>query len=163
MAKTCVLLLILAVTAWGQTSSDLSTKCARFTAYKIGPDLLMTPKFAADGQVCEMAIEKRHNADNGIHYETFFSEGEVRNLGDSLVSEKERGRNLTPPLNGEVMGSDMTVEYTYEHLLVRAYGPARPQGNAATYANGRQMDGGYSLVIITWPKRPCAEVQPAAR
>jgi len=158
MVKTCILLLTLVVTALGQTSADLGAKYDRFTAYKIGPDLLMTPKFGADGQVCNMAIEKRHNTDDGIQYETLFSEGEVRNLGETLVPEKERGRNLTPVLNGTVIGSDMTVEYAYENVLVRAYGNARPYENAATYGNGFQIGrGGYSVIIITWPKRPCGD------
>src|SRR5581483_8665125 len=100
MVKTCILLLALIVTAWGQTSADLSAKYPHFTAYKIAPDLLMTPKFAADGQVCEMAIEKRHLVDNLLDSVTLFVEREVRDVGESIVPEKERERNLTPVLNG---------------------------------------------------------------
>ena len=165
MVKTCILLLTFVVTAWGQTSADLSAKYSHFTAYKIGPYLLMTPKFAADGQVCEMAIEKRHLEDNRLKSETLFSsDKEVRDVGESIVPEKERGPNLTRVLNEEVIGSDMNVEYTYENVLVRAYGDARPYENPATYGNGFQIGkGGYAVIIITWPKRPCGKTQAETR
>ena len=166
MVNTCILLLTLVVTAWGQTSADLSTKYPHFTAYKIGPDLLMTPKFASDGQVCEMAIEKRHLEGNRYHTETLFSsEKEVQDVGESIVPEKERGRNLTPVLNGEVIGSDMTTEYTYENLRVRAIGDARPYENPANYGNdGFHIGkGGYAVIIITWTKRSCGKEQAEAR
>jgi len=165
MVKICILLLTLVVTAWGQTSADLSAKYPHFTAYKIGSDLLMTPKFASDGQVCEMAIEKRHLVDNRLDSVTLFSEREVREVGESTVPEKERGRNLTSVFNGTVIGSDMTIEYTYENVLVRAYGDARPYENPATYGNdGLHIGkGGYAVIIITWTKRPCGKGQAEAR
>jgi hypothetical protein len=38
MAKMCILLLALVVTALGQTSADLSAKFPQITAYKVRPD-----------------------------------------------------------------------------------------------------------------------------
>jgi hypothetical protein len=159
--KTCILLLTLVATAGGQTSSDLSAKFSQITAYKIRPDVLMTARFAADGQVCEMALEKRQKTDNGIDLFTkFFAETEVRSLMDDLVPENERGRNLTPLLNGTVDGSLMTLEYTYEKVRVVVSGNAR--SHDAGYGKN-PWDVGYRVIIITWPKRPCGEVQSAAR
>jgi len=40
-------------------------------AYKLRPDVLMTARFAADGQVCEMTIEKRETTDTGIRFGGF--------------------------------------------------------------------------------------------
>ena len=53
MARICILLLTLAVAALGQTSADLSAKYPN-VAYRIRPHVLMTARFAPDGQVCEM-------------------------------------------------------------------------------------------------------------
>jgi hypothetical protein len=61
MAKTCILLLTLAVTALGQTSAELRAKFPQITSYKVRPDVLMTARFAADGQVCDMTLEKRQD------------------------------------------------------------------------------------------------------
>ena len=66
MAKTCSLPLLLVVSSSEQTSADLSAKFTHITAYKIRSDVLMTARFAADGQVCEMALQKRQKTDTVI-------------------------------------------------------------------------------------------------
>lgn len=150
MAKTCILLLIVAATAWAQTSTDLSAKFPKITAYKIRPDVLMTARFAADGQVCEMTLEKRANTDSGVVLGASFSEEEVRGLVDDLVPEDQRGRNLTKRFNGSIEGVSFTNEYTYENVLVRVYGI-------------HVGVAGRKVIIITWPKRPCGEAQTVLR
>jgi hypothetical protein len=63
-------------------------------AYKLRPDVLMTARFAADGQVCEMTIEKRETTDTGIRFGDSFSEKEVQGLIDDLVPQNERGDEI---------------------------------------------------------------------
>jgi len=92
MAKTCILLLTVAVAALGQTSAELSAKFPPITSYKIRPDVPMTARFAADGQVCEMTLEKRQKTDEGIDlFQKFFSETETRSLIDDFLPESEPG------------------------------------------------------------------------
>lgn len=79
---------------------------------------------------------------------------------DDLVPENERGRNLTPLLNGTVDGSLMTLDYTYENVLVRVYGNSRSPDDAGYGKNPWAV--GYRVMIITWPKRQCGGVQKAA-
>jgi hypothetical protein len=152
MAKISILVLTLVVAAWGQTFADLGAKYSHVTAYKVRPDVLMTARFAADGQVCEMTIEKREKTDTGITFGDSFSEKEVQGLIDDLVPQNERGRNLTRALNEDIDGDFITTKFTYENVLFRVYGNIRPE-NAA----------GNKVIIITWPKRPCGEVPAAAR
>lgn len=144
MDKACILLLTLVVAAFGQSSADLSAKFPHITAYKVRPDVLMTARFAADGQACEMTLEKRQTTDRGIVLGGTFSEKETQSLVDDLVPEEGRGRNLTRPLNETVDGSFLTTEYTYENVLIRVYGLTRPTG--AT---------GNRVIIVSWPKRSC--------
>jgi hypothetical protein len=152
MAKVCVLLLTLVVAALGQTSADLGAKYPQVTAYKVRPDVLMTARFAADGQVCDMTLEKRQRTDTEISFGDSFSKKEVQDLMDDLVPENERGRNLTRALNENVDGDFITANLTYENVLFRVYGILRSKDAA-----------GDKVIIITWPKRPCAESQAAAR
>jgi len=151
MAKTCILVLTLAVAALGQTSADLSAKYPRVTAFKVRPDVLMTARFASDGQVCEMTLEKRHTTDTSIVLGDTFSDTEVRSLMDDLVPESERGRNLTRALNETVTGGSIVTQYTYENVRVDVYGTTRP------------VPAGDKVIVITWPKRACGEVRPTAR
>ena len=120
-ARIYILLLTLAVAALGQTSDDLSAKYPNVIAYRIRPHVLMTARFAADGQVCEMRLEKRHPTDTGIVFDDSFSEEEVHSLMDDLVPEGLRGRNLTMRFNGTIERLFDTTEYTYENVLVRVY------------------------------------------
>jgi hypothetical protein len=142
MAKICILVLTFVVAALGQMSADLSAKFHHVTAYKVRPDVLMTVRFASDGQVCEVTLEKQQKTDTGIVLGETFSEKEVRNLVDDLVPEEGRGRNLTRVLNGTVDGSFITTEYTYENVLIRVYGLTRPAGAA-----------GDRVIIVMWANR----------
>jgi hypothetical protein len=129
--------------ASGQSSADLSSKYRQVISYELRPGIVMTPKYAADGEVCQMVLEKRQKTDAGIVFGFYFSEKEVKELVDELVPEAERGRNLTKSLNTRVDGGFVTTEYTYENILVRVFGITRP-GPA-----------GDSVVSIAWPKRMC--------
>jgi hypothetical protein len=133
--------------AWGQTSADLSAKYRPVTSYEVRPGVVMTPSYAADGQVCEMVLEKRQKSENGVVFSTSFSEQEVKDLVDELVPEAERGRNLTKPLNSTVDGGFITTEYTYENVLVHVYGITRP------------APSGNRVIAITWPRNGCGGAQ----
>lgn len=147
MIKGMVLLLALGIhaVAFGQTAADLNAKYPRVTAYKVRPNVLMTARFAADGQVCEMTLEKRQKDDTHIVFTNTFSDAEVRSLTDDLVPENERGRDLTPVLNGDITGGFINEEHTYENVLIREDGITRPVGAA-----------GYRVITITWRKRTCS-------
>jgi len=152
MAKGFVVLLTLgiAAVALGQTSADLSAKYRQVTSYELRPDIVMTPKYAADGQVCEMVLERRQKTETGIIFAASFSEEEVRQLVDELAPEAERGQNLTRHLNTRVDGGFITTEYTYENVLVHVYGITRP------------APAGDKVITITWPKRGCGGAQASA-
>jgi hypothetical protein len=110
----------------------------------------MTARFAADGQVCEMTLEKRQKTDGGIVFGVSFSEKEIQSLLDELVPENERGRNLTRPLNATIDGGFITTEYNYENVFVRVNGITRP------------APVGDRVITVTWRKRPCSAPQPVA-
>ncbi|MGO9862202.1 MAG: hypothetical protein ACLPLR_01215 [Terriglobales bacterium] len=154
MAKAWVFFLITLVVGTvvlGQTSADLNAKYRQITSYELRPDIVVTPKYATDGQVCEMAIERRQRTETGIVFAAPFSEHEVRQFMDELVPEAERGRNLTKTLNTRVDGGFITTEYTYENVVVRMYGITRP------------APAGDRVIIITWPKRTCSETNRQPR
>lgn len=144
------LLLSIAVAASGQTSANLTARYPPVTSYEVRPGVLMTPKYATDGLVCEMVIERRHKTETGINFGDFLSKELVKELVDELVPEAERGKNLTEFLNTTIDGGFITTEYAYENVLIRVHGITRPEPS------------GDMVVIITWRKRACSQqVQPA--
>ena len=153
MAKGAVFLLItlgVGTVVLGQTSADLNAKYRQITSYELRPDVVMAPKYAADGQVCEIAIERRQNTETGIVFAAPFSEREVSQFIDELAPDVERGRDLTKTLNARVDGDFITTEHTYENVLVRVYGITRP------------APAGDRVIIIAWPKRTCSGGQNSA-
>jgi hypothetical protein len=155
MARICILLLALAVAALGQTSADLRAKYPNVIAYRVRPHVLMTARFAADGQVCEMTMEKGQRTDTSIPFDDSFSNEEVHSLMDDLVPEGLRGRNLTGRFNGRIEGLSVTTEYTYENVLVRVFGTRRVLGQLGA--------AGDQVIVITWRARTCSGVQTVAR
>ena len=81
MARICILLLTLAVAALGQKSADLSAKYPNVIAYRIRPHVLMTARFAADGQVCETTLEKGQGTDSSIVRRFFLERGSAQSYG----------------------------------------------------------------------------------
>lgn len=150
MTRICILLLTLAVAASGQTSADLSAKYPN-VIYRIRPHVLMTARFASDGQVCEMTLEKGQRTDTSIPYDDSFSNEEVHSLVDDLAPEAQRGRDMTRRFDGSIEGLSYTNVYTYENVLVHVYG-TRQVGVA-----------GNKAIVITWRTRTCSGVQTVAR
>jgi hypothetical protein len=153
MGKGLVLLLTtlgIGTAVLGQTSADLKAKYREITSYELRPDSVMTPKYATNGQVCEIAIERRQKTETDIVFAAPFSEHEVLQFIDELAPETERGRNLTRVLNENVDGDFITTTYTYENVLVRVYGIIR------------SAPGGNSVITITWTKRTCSGYQNSA-
>ena len=156
MARICILLLTLVVAALGQTSADLSAKYPNVIAYRVRPHVLMTARFASDGQVCEMTLEKGQRTDTSIPYDDSFSNEEVHSLMDDLAPEGQRGRDLTGRFQGTIEGLSYTTVYTYANVIVHVYG-IRQLGE------GQVGAAGYKVIVITWRTRTCSGVQTVAR
>ena len=156
MARICILLLTLAVAASGQTSADLNAKYPNVIDYRVRPHVLMTARFASDGQVCEMTLEKGQRTDTSVPYDDSFSNKEVQSLVDDLAPEGQRGRDLTGRFQGIIEGLGYTTVYTYETVLVHVYGTRQ-------LGAGHAGAAGNKVIVITWRTRTCGEVKTAAR
>jgi len=140
-----VLVLGIAVAIAGQTSADLGAKYRQITSYEVRPGIVMTPRYAQDGQVCEMIVEKRAKTDRGIVFGSSFSEKEWKEVVDKLVPPNERGKDVTEMLNTTIDGGFITADCTYENVKIRVQGVTRPKPTPA------------ALITITWSKRTCAK------
>jgi hypothetical protein len=156
MARICILFLTLAAAALGQTSADLSAKYPNVITYRIRPHVLMTARFASDGQVCEMTLEKGQLTDTSIPFVDSFSNEEVHSLVDDLAPEGQRGRDMTRRFDGSIEGLGYTSVYTYENVLVHVYGTMQVEA-------GQVGATGNKVIVITWRSRTCSAVKTAAR
>lgn len=145
--KSCVgfLIVLIAVFASGQTSDNLAAKYPSISAYRVRPGLLMTARFAGDGQVCEMVLERRYTPDQTDADSTIPSKLEDQ-LIDELVPTAERGSSATGRwLNNSFVAGGVTHrERDFENVLIEIDGT---------------VSGGDKVIVIHWKKRTCADAK----
>ena len=115
-----VILVISALPAVGQTSSDLERKFGPpIKAFEVRPGVLMTVTYADDGRACQMVLERRRATDSGISTETTFSNELVEGLLDDLVPAAERGKQST--LYGLTRVTSRQTDFSYENVSVTLF------------------------------------------
>ena len=144
----CVLLMLDICTA--EQSAGAYKK---IVAFEVRPGVLMLPKFAPDGRVCKVAIEKLHYRDGGlVDLDTGLSRVEIA----SILSELAPGADLKK-LSGNGPGAYMrqsgvglvtTIEF--DDFVVKIYGLVSKAGRT------RERDLTEVVVVARWKGRKCA-------
>jgi hypothetical protein len=127
--------------------NDRFSRYKSIETYEIRPGILVMPRYAADGEVCEITMEK-HHFDNGkadlnttIPRETFIQ------LVDELAPPNERGRQ-TMDFGREYMsaysGHSVTTFAEYENVSIDIVGKA-----------SHECGNGDIVAVIKWKKRTC--------
>lgn len=129
-------------------ASDRSARFARYPAvesYTVRSGILMVPKYAGDGEVCEIGLEPLHFHDGMIEMGTTQFGKQLAELFDELAPIPERGRR-TDELGDSVTSSGglIEVQKSYENV------------EFATYNSEDQSSGTRDVVaVIKWTKRKC--------
>jgi hypothetical protein len=75
----------------GNSQSERFSKYKRVEAYEVRPGFLMMPRYAADGQLCEVAVQKEHYSNGTIQYDSTLPRETVIQIFDELAPPAERG------------------------------------------------------------------------
>ena len=73
------------------SQNERFSRYKRVEAYEVRPGILMMPRYAADGQVCEVAIQKDHYFNGMIQYDSTLPPRVVIQILDELAPPAERG------------------------------------------------------------------------
>lgn len=152
------LCLMLTAFAFGQTPGELAAKYPVVSAYEVRPGILMTARYAADGQVCQMVLETRHyhRADEIDLGSTIPTKLEDR-LIDELVPENERGKPTKSRwLNGDVGGGVTYTKRDFENVSIEVHGSYSCREKKSSKGQLSCDTGGDEVVVIHWKKRTCA-------
>jgi len=143
------------VPSWPQSAADLRAKYPAVAAYEVRPGILMTPLFAADGQVCEMLVEQHVSntkAKTTINFDSPLSKETLRNLVDELAPPSQRGKQLQGIDNwfGSVTidGPFLVTRYEFEKVTI-----------AVNEIDRGSTSGGHTIVIIRLRTRVCVDRQ----
>jgi hypothetical protein len=120
-------------------------------AYEIRPGVLMMPRYSADGQVCEIGLEKLHYSPEIIRLDSSLSRKEIDQIFDELVPAVERGPR-SKDFAGTLItqgGHSLTTKIDFERVSIQIYGDVSP-------AAGKDgVTVGEITATLKWKKRIC--------
>jgi len=120
-------------------------------AYEIRPGILMMPRYSADGQVCEIGLEKLHYSPETIRLDSSLSRKEIDQIFDELVPADERGPK-SKDFAGTLItqgGHSLTTNIDFENVSIQIYGDASP----AAGKDGTTVD--EVTATLKWKNRKC--------
>lgn len=125
-------------------------------AYEIRPGILMFPAYSADGQVCEIGLEKHHYSREMIRLDSTLSRADVDSIVDELAPASERGPKSQDPLDDLmlVVGPGRTRFEQYENVTVQIDSAEIP------ISKKKSIFDDVDAVII-WKHRKCKDAAAA--
>jgi hypothetical protein len=121
-------------------------------AYEIRPGILIMPRYASDGQICEIGIEKRHYSPELIDFDSYLERNEIDNILEELAPVNERGAILKENKADLFIqdGSDSIIIRKYENITIKYYYQEMPKS-----ANKKIVALKNIVVVIHWENRKC--------
>lgn len=140
---SCLIVAILGVSA---THQFLATY-PRVEAYEIRPGVLAMPKYADDGELCQVAIEKLHVQQDVVELGVpTMPRATVLEMIDELAPPSERGKAISQLAGFDyidvVNGTADISAANYENVLVQIHGSTSASGDVA--------------VVLDWNRKACA-------
>ncbi len=121
-------------------------------AYEVRPGILMIPTFSANGQLCEIGLEKLHYTPDDIILSSELPRDEINQIIDELAPVKERGSkptNLIEQGSLGIQGNALDEDEEYENVSIRIYSEASPASSQ------RQIVASDVAATITWKHQEC--------
>jgi hypothetical protein len=131
----------------GTPQSEKFSGYKAIEAYEVRPGVLMMPKYAGDGQVCEIVIQREHYASGVANLYSTIPHNEILKIVDELVPASEKGPSLKT-LGEEYIsltsGNSVTTLAEYTNVTVNIIGLTKPASSA-----------GDMVALIRWKNRRC--------
>ena len=120
-------------------------------AYEIRPGILMMPKYAADGQVCEIGLERRRYSPESISLDGDIPDKDLDEIVDELAPPAERGPKVEGLLgwSEDIDGGGMTTHRDYENVSVQIF------SHVLDNARRNMKVETNVAVAIKWKNRKC--------
>jgi hypothetical protein len=134
---------------------DRFAKYKAVEAYEVRKGVLLMPRYAPDGELCEIGLQRRAYSPESLHPSAAVSRDEINQIFDELVPADERGlRSAEPPLDTLITqsGHTMTFSTDYENVrLLIAYEVLPNSGKRNTH----HVEIGDDVAVIQWKNRKC--------
>jgi hypothetical protein len=144
-----VTLVIVGVSATHQSLASYP----RVESCEIRPGVLAMPRYADDGELCQVSIEKLHVQRNGVELGVPTMPREtVLKIIDELAPPSERGKAISQFAGFDyidvINGTADIAAANYENLSVQIYGSTSASGDVA--------------VVLRWKREACVSSKSSA-
>jgi hypothetical protein len=132
--------------------TEMFSKYKTVQAYEIRPGVLATPRYAEDGRICEIGVEKRTYSPEMIRIGSSFSQKEIDQIVDEFAPLEQRGAKSKDLLGGmmTMSGATYTNATVYENVTIMSYG-----GMATKSGRSGLSSTGDVAFTIQWTKLKC--------
>jgi hypothetical protein len=139
----------------GNGGDSRFSKYRAIETYEVRPGIMIMPRYADDGLVCEIGIEERHFSPEGISRNSGLSDTEIDQIANELVPSNERGprpANLLEQGTTNISGNTMATSEEFENISIHIYRSTFPS------SEGKKSVIGDAVATIVWKDRKCAKV-----
>jgi hypothetical protein len=134
----------------GNAMHENFVKYKKVEAYEVRPGILMMPRYSADGQVCEIGLQKLHYSPEMIRLDSSLSRKEINEIFDELVPTDERG-SKSKDFTGSLItqsGQSMTTNIDFQNVSIEIYGATSSAGEGGTVVD-------EVTATLRWKNRKC--------
>lgn len=152
--KLAVAILLLCISsAIGQTPSEFEKKYGKpVISYPVSENILMTPEYTTDGQVCMMRLHPRPFAPNANYISPRLPFKELTRVLNQLIPLRTRGAKKEPFDTGAAGGGVEWMTYAYENVEFSFVSSFRPDPDSWKTRK--------EYVVLVEPSLARAPVQP---
>jgi hypothetical protein len=126
-------------------------KYKKIEAYEVRPGILVLPRYSADGEVCEIGIQKELYSPEVVRTDHTLSRKEIDEILEELVPDSERGPKMPIGVGDLVVrgGGVITMSSDFENVTVQIYSAdlSRPKKHEVVAAD--------AVAVVTWKHRKC--------
>jgi hypothetical protein len=145
---TLIMLLMLNAST---TAQQRFAKYQKIEAYEVRPGILAMPRYTADGEVCEIGLERLLYSPKLIRLDSSLSREEIHQILDELVPADERGKPAKDPSGNLITesGLSMTTNIEFENVLIQIYGATLPSRHK------KETTVNEVVATVKWKQRMC--------
>lgn len=123
-------------------------KYRQIEAYEVRPHILMMPRYSADGNPCELVLERLHYSPTMIDLDSALSRKEIDDVFNELVPVTERGEKAKDADLMTLFGVAASTTEDFEKITIEISGAVRLEGKHKRIVED-------VVATLTWKHRTC--------
>ena len=147
----CLIILIMLIMSNATTTQQRFAKYQKIEAYEVRPGILIMPRYTADGEVCEIGLQRLFYSTNLTKGDPGLDRLEVEQILDELVPEDERGKPSKDTVSNLIIrsGQGVALIKDYEKVSIHYISTIEPSKRK------HEIKSDEIIAIVKWKQRVC--------